>query len=334
MSSGEARCDPIAFTLQPAPGCYGTAINFDYLSQDVRDVGREFCYVENPDDAELIIFIDEVGRRDHFYREMRESSLVRAKPDNCFIYTTHDHVIPFFPGVYASVSSKSIDSSRQAAGFFLETEFNPDLSPDRTISTDILASYVGRNNHKPYREALTRIRHPDFFVRDTFSGVGDPLSKFGFSCDTPATLFRESVERSLFVLCPRGYGVSSIRLFEAMMMGRVPVIISDLWTPPTGIDWARISVRIREADIEILPRILSDAKGTALEMGAEARIVWQHNFARKSGLRRILRDCSRIYNSPRKSEVASQRMARLHYFKPYHFKRLVATSLADWAILK
>jgi hypothetical protein len=334
MPSAEAKSDPVTFTLQPALGCYGKAINFDYLSQYVRDVGREFCYVENPLDADLIVFIDEVGRRDHFYREMRESSLTRTKPNNCFIFTTHDHVIPFFPGVYASVSSTSIDSSRQAAGFFLETEFNPDLTPDRTISTDILASYVGRNNHKPYREALTRIRHPDFFVRDTFSGVGDPLLKFGFSCESPASLFRESVERSLFVLCPRGYGVSSIRLFETMMMGRVPVIISDLWMPPTGIDWTRISVRIKEANVESLPRILSDAKGAAVEMGAEARLVWQRNFARQSGLRRILRDCLKIYNSPRKSEVVSRRMALFHCFKPYHFKRLVATSLADWGVLK
>jgi hypothetical protein len=35
------------------------------------------------------------------------------------------------------------------------------------------------------------------------------------------------LERSKFILCPRGFGASCIGIFEAMSFGRVPVIIRD-----------------------------------------------------------------------------------------------------------
>jgi len=35
------------------------------------------------------------------------------------------------------------------------------------------------------------------------------------------------IANSKFVLCPQGVGPSSLRLFETLLMGRAPVIISD-----------------------------------------------------------------------------------------------------------
>ena len=50
------------------------------------------------------------------------------------------------------------------------------------------------------------------------------------------------------MICPRGWGSSSIRLFEVMEMGRVPVIISDAWVNEAP-KWADFSVRVSEADV-------------------------------------------------------------------------------------
>lgn len=51
--------------------------------------------------------------------------------------------------------------------------------------------------------------------------------------------FMDITEQSYFSLCPRGYGKTSFRLFEAMNLGAVPVYISDeFWLPFINkVDW-------------------------------------------------------------------------------------------------
>ena len=87
--------------------------------------------------------------------------------------------------------------------------------------------------------------------------------------------YAESLGRSAFVLCPRGYGPSLIRLFEAMQVGRCPVIISDNWLPPPFVDWSTCSIRVPEASIEDIPAILRKRQGEAGKLGREARRVWE-----------------------------------------------------------
>jgi hypothetical protein len=45
----------------------------------------------------------------------------------------------------------------------------------------------------------------------------------------------ESAE-SILDRCPAGIGPATYRLFEAMELGRVPVILSDEWVPRKGLD--------------------------------------------------------------------------------------------------
>jgi hypothetical protein len=75
------------------------------------------------------------------------------------------------------------------------------------------------------------------------------------------------------MLSPRGIGPSTYRLFEAMEMGRCPVILSDDWTPPPFIPWEKFSIRLKESQVGDLPRILADAPYEAL--GRAAREAWE-----------------------------------------------------------
>ena len=68
--------------------------------------------------------------------------------------------------------------------------------------------------------------------------------------------YLDFLRKTKFVLCPRGYGLGSCKLFEAMKAGRVPVIMSDRYVLPEGPDWSACSVRIRENEIERIPSIL------------------------------------------------------------------------------
>jgi len=68
----------------------------------------------------------------------------------------------------------------------------------------------------------------------------------------------EMMGNSEFSLCPRGTGISSIRLFESVAMESFPVIISDGYEPPLKdiINWERISIHIKESDIGKIPELL------------------------------------------------------------------------------
>jgi hypothetical protein len=67
---------------------------------------------------------------------------------------------------------------------------------------------------------------------------------------------------SKFSICPRGTGISSVRLFESMAMGSFPVVIADNYEFPLKdiINWDKISVHIPERDIYKIPNILNDVK--------------------------------------------------------------------------
>jgi hypothetical protein len=70
--------------------------------------------------------------------------------------------------------------------------------------------------------------------------------------------YAEILQQSKFVLCPRGNGVGSIRFFEVLKAGRVPVILSDDYVLPKGIDWNTCTIRIKEQKFRNIPLILRD----------------------------------------------------------------------------
>lgn len=80
------------------------------------------------------------------------------------------------------------------------------------VKKDIVCSYIGTNNH-PIRTGLMKFQQ--------YSGwyISDRPHKL--------QLFCEVLARSKYVLCPRGYGVTSFRIQEALQYGAIPVYISD-----------------------------------------------------------------------------------------------------------
>ena len=61
----------------------------------------------------------------------------------------------------------------------------------------------------------------------------------------------EDLCRSYFALCPRGYGLTSFRLYEAMALGVIPIYISDIfWLPfQNKIDWEKCAVLIKDNEM-------------------------------------------------------------------------------------
>lgn len=64
----------------------------------------------------------------------------------------------------------------------------------------------------------------------------------GSECDI--NRFADHLERMTYIICPRGVENFSIRVYEALKYGRVPVIIDTDMVLPDEIDWDRVSIRI------------------------------------------------------------------------------------------
>lgn len=111
---------------------------------------------------------------------------------------------------------------------------------------------------------------------------------------------REALERfvnvtasSYFTLCPRGYGKTSYRLYEAMQLGSVPVYISDEhWLPFTKyLSWSDFAIVIKPDMIEELPKLLMGIleEGKYSQMRQNAFKAYREFFVYDSCFRMITR---------------------------------------------
>ena len=123
--------------------------------------------------------------------------------------------------------------------------------PDKT-DKDIFCSFVGSGTHE-IRNELFKTWKDDKDFLFTQGGWDIKVS------EDKLNHFITVTNRSKFALCPRGYGKSSFRLYEAMQIGAVPVYVSDdhylPWTDE--LDWNDFCVLVQQKDIPNLKNILS-----------------------------------------------------------------------------
>lgn len=67
-----------------------------------------------------------------------------------------------------------------------------------------------------------------------------------------AARFRQHLDQCRFIACPRGNGLSSLRFFEALAWGRIPILIADDTALPLEgvIPYHEFVVRVPEGDVE------------------------------------------------------------------------------------
>jgi hypothetical protein len=99
--------------------------------------------------------------------------------------------------------------------------------------------------------------------------------------------FYDNLYDSDYALCIRGNGNWSIRFFEALAVGRIPVFVdTDCVLPDVGIDWRTFCVWVDDRDIRSLPaRLLefheSMTPGQFLEKQEECRRIWVDRLSRQ-----------------------------------------------------
>jgi len=72
------------------------------------------------------------------------------------------------------------------------------------------------------------------------------------------TLYNIALMNSKFSLCPSGSGPNSIRFWESLALGSIPVLLSDTLELPYHENWDYAIIRIPEKDYEKIPQILEN----------------------------------------------------------------------------
>ena len=236
---------------------------------------------DDPETADAILLTDVFF--DHRFWKVLTRPLVLRNLDKVYVYSEKAIAYRFLPGLFTSLPVRPWDLGRFRAAWYTSHERglgNAFLDQARETATepDLLFSFVGRTSH-PIRRKLVRALSgaPRSVVESSDAyrhwDAGAP------GREEAQRHYARILARSRFVLCPRGWSPSTIRVFETLRMGRVPVVLSDAWRRPRGPDWDRIAVIVPERRVGDIPDILGEMEPRGEAMGREARRAWEGHFS-------------------------------------------------------
>jgi hypothetical protein len=130
------------------------------------------------------------------------------------------------------------------------------------VKRDIFSSYVGSNTHE-LRRYIKQYTTKRLDIKEY--------------CELHA--------RSIFSLCPRGYGANSFRIKEALQYGAIPVYISDKFIEPFHVDFDSYGVKIEPKDVNNIERILRALTPEQIDEKREYGQVIYKEFYQYEGLR-------------------------------------------------
>lgn len=207
-------------------------------------------------------------------------------PDKSFVFDTQDTPLGLYPGLYCSLRRLLFSASRHRTSCYMQS-FNEFIGPaEAGAAPDFryLFTFQGNLTSKTRGQLFAaNYGRDDVLIERTQPFWTDTGGHRAFKQQ-----YAQKILQSRYVLCPRGIGTSTFRLFETMQSGRVPVILSDAWVPPAGIDWDAFSLRVRERDLGRLPDICREALPRWDGMAGKARQVWEQWFS-PAGMGKLVR---------------------------------------------
>jgi hypothetical protein len=250
----------------------------DAFGDEVRRASAAYRVTEDPDSADLIVLLESVNQKTLADRDRLERcDLVRRHEQKCVTLNYEDDPPGFLPGLYMSLPAHRFDPDlhRSWACVFGDgyEEILRIAGELGDVEPKLLFSFRGAPSHAVRRTLFSR----DFDSRHPFR-ISNMDRWLDYSSDEQTSYVQEILD-SRFVLCPRGIGCGTHRLFEVMSLGRCPVVISDAWVATGNVPWERFVVRIAETEIDDLVATLERRAPDAAALGAEARRVWEALFS-------------------------------------------------------
>jgi len=212
------------------------------------------------------IYADVIVRREH-----------RANYNKLICYSEADFPPDKLPGIYTCGSLKK--RSVRGAPFYFWFK-NHESCSEENIRADrpYIFSFMGRNCSKVRGDILGMSVADSgvmYYIENTtksypfFNAV---KSRNQDEIKSQKAHYNDVMSKSKFVLAPRGTGLSSFRQYEAMVLGCVPVVLSDDLRQPEFVNWEKCSVKIAESDVNTIPRMLKalEPKFDSMSMAAKA----------------------------------------------------------------
>lgn len=248
--------------------------------------------VESPDEADLIVLLGSFARQ---RERLFGNELYRRFRAKCTVYTDDDSFLPLLPGVYCSAQNSLSARVGRVSSYCYVVDAGADANrftaaPQPDAAKTLLFSFQGGSTSILRKRLFNQpFGRDDVLIENTSSYLHWDASQP--DREARQQRFAETMYGSHFALCPRGAGAGSIRFFEAMRMGVAPVLISDRYALPPGVDWDSFLVRVPERDIARLPALLEPLADSSRERGRLARAAWERHFAPDKQFAAVLEGC-------------------------------------------
>ncbi|MFM7320811.1 MAG: exostosin family protein [Armatimonadota bacterium] len=237
---------------------------------------------DDPADAELIVVCTSNTTHGVHMTRFLDSSMYRRWRERCVALSVADRVIPVLPGGYTSTVDERHIAGWSFPVHYIDANLHQfDFGGRDWPERDIPFAFVGATATDLVRQRMMDAVLPEGSVRiDVWPKGGRPwwTGTTEEIADRRNT-FKDTMERTRYALCPRGRSANSIRLYEAMEAGCVPVLLADQAVLPEGPDWDSFVVRVREAEVDRVARIASRYDFEADVRGRRARRAWEEWFA-------------------------------------------------------
>jgi tetratricopeptide (TPR) repeat protein len=246
-----------------------------------------------PEQADILLFpyylenLTEWATIEGMWRFLEKLPLFSVKEDRYLFFSDHDSPAAYHTSAWWFRSS--IDTLDQDATALPPSYLTEDLVAYLHFEPDKLryhGSFVGYLGHRKQRarllESIAREARLNFMIEVTeaFHGHLTPEKQ-----TERRQRYLEISSQSLCILCPSGDGTNSIRFYEALCLGRLPVLISDCPLPfEDQIPYHRFVCRISPADADRAGELLHDwlsglGNDDVTDRCKEARRTWEAWFS-------------------------------------------------------
>ena len=295
----------------------------EYLKESAAvDSFKVHEVVEHPEAADIIVFAEHHPDHDPYFLKVLTNRIYRKFKHKCFLYQDSDITIPLIQNISPSLEQSHYDSAfSQPFSYIIQLSPNPIIRQTLSNEKRFLFSFVGTSRTNPIRKKVFELTHPACYLLDTFDKNSWQLS------EEEKLVYQENYARvsleSKFILCPRGIGPNSYRLYESMEMGVAPVIISDEWVPTIGPAWETFAIRIPESDIGRVVELLEAREPEALEMGRLARQAWEEWFAKDRQFHYLTEACAKLLATQSQLKPSFYIRQYKRFLEPFHTRNIL-----------
>jgi hypothetical protein len=233
----------------------------------------------SPVEANIILFFEKIGVKNRgTSKEFLRDKFILSNRNKLIVIDSSDYAHRLFPGLYASLNPTVFKSKKMISSVYYyrhnKTLYHHADNTPFSWNPKYLFSFRGNPRSHSLREKLILQ-----FSEDSRWKVQGVIKERGRSSEQSVEeAYTNEILGSHFCLCPRGYGPSTFRIYEAMALGRCPVILSNQWVPPMLIDWNSCSLRIPEKNWRNLPSILEKESHRSRELGFAAKSIYEKHL--------------------------------------------------------